>query len=537
MFHRFSQDVSGEKVPERFNNPFWYEPHRLCVLAAEELQEYLIAQTQWQEEISQGKMFGVLVVQNTGKEIGYLCAFSGNLAQSNIHEHFVPPVYDMLSQKGFFRVEEQNISQINHKIESLQNSDEYLALKTLLQNTVLENERELRDAKIQMKNNKTERERLRTLGLTPEQSQELIKQSQREKSIYKSLQKSLQEKILVLQSQLSEFDEEIASLKEERKTRSAVLQNQIFDKFQMLNARGEIRGLREIFASTPQIVPPAGAGECAAPKLLQYAYANNLQPLSMAEFWWGKSPIGEIRHHLNFYPACKSKCYPILGFMLQGLDVEENIQALTAKRAVKIVYEDKYLVVVNKPEGMLSVRGKIDVPCVVDEVQKLLPNERNLMIVHRLDMATSGLLVIAKGLDTYRLLQKQFANQKVKKTYLALLEGVVKSSEGEISLPISADYEHRPCQKIDFENGKPALTLYKVLSIKDKRTLIEFSPITGRTHQLRIHSAYPEGLNCPIVGDELYGTKSHRLCLHALRIEFKHPYTGQLLSLTSEIDF
>ena len=458
MIHSFPIATENLPLPQLFTYPFHYTPHPLCVKAAEEVQQYLQTRTDWHEELQQGKMFGVLVVKTPTGEVGYLAAFSGNLAGSNHHDYFVPPVYDLLNPDGYFKEEEARISAINVM-----------------------------------------------LNHTNDNNQEIIE-----------------------------------ALKEERKQRSIALQQWIFEQFRLRNARGEEQDIYSIFTQTAHRNPPAGTGECAAPKLLQYAYLNNLQPLAMAEFWWGDSPKGEIRRHGHYYPACRHKCEPILNFMLQGLQVEPNplLTSNTDATQLETVYEDDYLLVVNKPAGMLSVPGKTGQASVLTLLQERYPDATGPILVHRLDMATSGLLLAAKDKDTHALLQKQLEGRTVKKRYIALLEGIPQAEpKGFIRLPLRPDFDNRPLQMVCYEYGKPAVTRYEIMDTENDRTRIAFYPETGRTHQLRVHAAHPEGLNCPIVGDPLYGQPADRLYLHAERLEFRHPVTGQRLQIQKEAPF
>ena len=458
MIHSFPIATENLPLPQLFTYPFHYTPHSLCVKAAEEVQQYLQTRTDWHEELQQGKMFGVLVVKAPTGEVGYLAAFSGNLAGSNHHDYFVPPVYDLLNPDGYFKEEEARISAINVM-----------------------------------------------LNHTNDNNQEIIE-----------------------------------ALKEERKQRSIALQQWIFEQFRLRNARGEEQDIYSIFTQTAHRNPPAGTGECAAPKLLQYAYLNNLQPLAMAEFWWGDSPKGEIRRHWHYYPACRHKCEPILSFMLQGLEVEPNplLTSNTDATQLETVYEDDYLLVVNKPAGMLSVPGKTGQASVLTLLQERYPDATGPILVHRLDMATSGLLLAAKDKDTHALLQKQFEGRTVKKRYIALLEGIPQAEpKGFIRLPLRPDFDNRPLQMVCYEYGKPAVTRYEIMDTENDRTRMAFYPETGRTHQLRVHAAHREGLNCPIVGDPLYGQPTDRLYLHAERLEFRHPVTGQRLQIQKEAPF
>ena len=453
-------------------------------MATTEVQTYLQSRTDWHSELQHGKMFGVLVVRNPEGTIGYLAAFSGNLAGNNHHDFFVPPVYDLLNPDGYFKREEARISELS----------------------VILNE---------------------------------VKNLNTSTSDFQVLRSALDDK--------SQNDISLEQLKEERKQRSIALQQWIFRQFRLRNALGEEEDILSIFEHTAHRLPPAGTGECAAPKLLQHAYLNGLQPLAMAEFWWGDSPKGEIRRHGHYYPSCRHKCEPILGFMLQGLDVEPNplLTSVTDADQLETVYEDDWLLVVNKPAGMLSVPGKTGQASVLSILQERYPDATGPLLVHRLDMATSGLLLAAKDKDTHALLQKQFEGRTVKKRYIALLNGIPQvESKGFIRLPMRPDFDNRPLQMVDYEYGKPAVTRYEFLDViqsetknQNTSTRIALYPETGRTHQLRVHAAHPEGLNCPIVGDPLYGQAADRLYLHAESLQFQHPVTHQKMRITVEIPF
>lgn len=542
MLHRFTTSITDIPLPERFTYPFCYTPHPLCILAAKEVQSYLTRQTTWKDELRQGKMFGVLIVQTEHGEIGYLAAFSGILAGKNLHPFFVPPVYDLLQPQGFFKIEEENISSINRNIRQLENDKAYAALSAELARTIQSAENILATAKAQLKEAKTAREqRRKEKELNAQEEAELIRESQFQKAEYKRLERSWKARITTLQTQTEDWERRISALKSERKTRSAALQQKLFEQFGMLNYRGEVKNLCEIFGQTVHKTPPAGAGECAAPKLLQQAYLHGWKPIAMAEFWWGDSPKTEIRHHGHYYPACKGKCEPILQHMLQGLQVEENPmlkRMQVPSKNLEIVYEDPWLSVINKPAGILSVPGKEDAVSVYSLMREQYPEADGPLTVHRLDMATSGLMLIAKTKRVHQNLQAQFKNRLVRKRYVALLEGIVPKDKGTVDLPLCLNPLDRPRQMVHTEHGKPAITDYQVLERLDgKRTRIAFYPRTGRTHQLRIHAAHPLGLHCPIIGDELYGEKADRLYLHAEYLEFTHPITGETVRITKEAEF
>lgn len=542
MLHRFTTSITDIPLPERFTYPFCYTPHPLCILAAKEVQSYLTRQTAWKDELRQGKMFGVLIVQTEHGETGYLAAFSGILAGKNLHPFFVPPVYNLLQPQGFFKIEEENISSINRNIRQLENDKAYAALSAELARTIQSAEDILATAKAQLKEAKTAREqRRKEKELNAQEEAELIRESQFQKAEYKRLERSWKARITTLQTQTEDWERRISALKSERKTRSAALQQKLFEQFGMLNYRGEVKNLCEIFGQTVHKTPPAGAGECAAPKLLQQAYLHGWKPIAMAEFWWGDSPKTEIRHHGHYYPACKGKCEPILQHMLQGLQVEENPmlkRMQVPSKNLEIVYEDPWLSVINKPAGMLSVPGKEDAVSVYSLMREQYPEADSPLTVHRLDMATSGLMLIAKTKRVHQNLQAQFKNRLVRKRYVALLEGIVPKDKGTVDLPLCLNPLDRPRQMVHTEHGKPAITDYQVLERLDgKRTRIAFYPRTGRTHQLRIHAAHPLGLHCPIIGDELYGEKADRLYLHAEYLEFTHPITGETVRITKEAEF
>ncbi len=537
MLHRFSHDISAIELPHQFTWPFHYTPHPLCRLAADEVRRYVCSRSEWSAEVALGKMFGVLVVQNEVGELGFLAAFSGNLAGRNDHEYFVPAVYDMLQPDDFFRREEAAISAINHRIDAMYSSDDYLSAQHNLAAQRQRAKQEMDALKSALAQRKAARDERRAMG---EEESALRLESQRDNADLQRLKRALREAESKAEQELKSLQDAIDALREERRHRSAELQMALFREFRMLNARGEERDLCELFAPTAQCIPPAGAGECAAPKLLQYAYRNGLKPLAMAEFWQGASPRGEVRHDGHFYPSCNSKCKPILMHMMQGLDVESNPLTEIEPAEPEILYEDSDLVVINKPCGMLSVDGKSGVRSV-----EMWARERysEAMIVHRLDQSTSGILVVAKNKASHYALQSQFIGRTVAKSYVALLDGVIEKRSGRIDLPMRLDYDNRPRQMIA-PDGKQAITEYEVLAIENGHTRVLFHPITGRTHQLRLHAAHSLGLNTPIVGDDIYGRglladleDGHRLCLHACALSFNHPSTGERIEIECAADF
>ena len=542
-FHKFGNDIGGVEIPRRFNNPFYYSPHPLCLLATNEVRSLLASDEVLLAEARKGKMFGVLVVQSPAGEVGFLAAFSGLLFGKNRYEGFVPPVYDMQSPVGYFKQEEACISAVNVAIKELENSNEYIAAVEALVAEKTAAENALADMSALFKANKDERKRKRDAGaLSAEDEALLIRQSQFEKAELKRVRRQWDVAVTEKEAVVASFKERLKEMGAERRSRSIALQRWLFEQFQVLDANGVRKSLLSIFDEKLSALPPAGAGECAGPKLLHYAYENSYKPLALAEFWVGESPVGEVRRDGCFYGACKSKCEPILGHMLQGLDVEESALEKGGDISnIEVIYEDDHIIVVNKPSGVLSVPGIVGGMSVQQWLRDEYLHSNNLLVAHRLDMATSGLLVAAKSMDVYKALQQQFAERSVKKCYTALLEGVPEKSEGVIELPLAADYMNRPHQKVDYVNGKPAVTHYKVLrtgQYKGKEcALVSFVPVTGRTHQLRVHSASNNGLGCPIVGDALYGALDDRLMLHAAMLEFVHPVGGRTVKFECEAGF
>ena len=535
--HRFGKDISVVEAPGRFNNPFYYSPHPLCVMAADEVRAMLSSDSAVAADAAKGKMFGVLVVCDGDGVLGYLAAFSGLLAGRNNVPGFVPPVFDLQSPTGYFKQEEGEISALNKRIKETECSDEYVTAVAAVTDTKCAMEQQLAAMRDAMRLDKQRRNELRATGaLTPDEEAALVRESQFQKAELKRVTARWQQQVAECEAAVAPFKELIAAMKKERKRRSAALQRWLFEQFKVLNAGGCEKSLLDIFAAHSGIIPPGGAGECAAPKLLQYAYLNSLIPIAVAEFWVGASPQGEVRRDGCFYGACKSKCEPILGFMLQGLDVEENALEKGGDISnINIVYEDGHILVVDKPSGVLSVPGIMGGTSVQQWLRDEYLHSNELFVAHRLDMATSGLLVAAKSMEVYNELQRQFAGREVQKQYTAILDGVPVNGEGVIELPLAADYDNRPRQKVDYACGKPAVTRYKVVGTveRDGRrcAVVRFEPITGRTHQLRVHAAHKDGLDCPIVGDALYGTVGERLMLHASRISFVHPVGKGVVAL------
>ena len=564
-----------------------YEPHPLCIQACREVQEMLARREDWQEEIARGKMFGVLIVENVKTDTnvpkwGYLAAYSGQIGRRSDWEDFVPAVFDYLQPGGYFKTHEAEISRINQSISHLEKDERMKEARTLIRQLQEERKRTIAAYQEKMKEAKAKRDSRREAGnLSEAEEAQMIKESQFMKAELRRLKKSLSEKT-ALETEYEDYQENILRLKQLRKQLSDALQQWLFSQFRMLNQEGESKDLLEIFRDEalkeyPQaaiatsriaalkMVPPAGSGECCEPKLLQYAYQHGYKPLQMAMFWWGESPKEEIRHHLQFYPACNGKCKPILHWMLppsvfeSPASAENGIggqkgpflkQVEILYEQVETLYEDCELTVIHKPAGLLSVPGKDAAqPSVYALMRRKYPEATGPLIVHRLDMATSGLMIIAKTEFAYHRLQKEFLNHRVQKKYIAIISEKEISGKdipekeipekGIISLPLLPDYLNRPRQIVNHEQGKEAITEYEILERIDGSHLrIALYPKTGRTHQLRVHCAHQEGLNAPILGDPLYGNeKAARLHLHAEEITFEHPLTGKKITIKRKADF
>ncbi|WP_435414312.1 pseudouridine synthase [Polaribacter aestuariivivens] len=550
-FQYFKSNISGIEIPKKFTFPFYYQAHPLAKIAANELQEYLENQTDFTHNFGLknddtksaiGKMFGVLVVKNKQNELGYLAAFSGKLEDESCPEIFVPPVFDLRTKNSFYRKGEEEIEKISIQLEALRNDENYLQLKKEVKKLSKAIEDDLALQRKKLKQNKTKRKALKKENINADDfinlEKKLTQESYNDQFFYKELVAYYEQKVDEKRTKLAKIEEEISTLKKLRKTTSAFLQQTLFEKFQFLNQYKKPKALIEIF-NNPAVKPPAGSGECAAPKLLQYAFQNDLTPICMAEFWWGISPNSAIRKHKNFYPACQSRCKPILEHMLYGIEMDENllIKEISKDKELEIIFEDDVLIVVNKPAEFLSVPGKEISDSVYSRIKQKYPKATGPLIVHRLDMSTSGILLLTKTKEANKVLQSQFINRTIKKRYVALLDGNLPENKGKIQLPLRVDLDDRPKQLVCYEHGKNAETVWEVIERKDNKTRVYFYPITGRTHQLRVHAAHKNGLNSPIIGDDLYGKKQNRLHLHAEFIEFLHPNTTEKMSFRVAPDF
>lgn len=533
--------VEDQNRPKKFTFPFYYEPHPWAIAASEDLQRYLQYQNDFdhnfgldpdQKGLAIGKMFGVLLVENSQGQLGYFAAVSGKLADTNHHAYFVPPVYDMLVDGDWFRMGEQELISMSEQLDSLLSDPIYQHDCEQIAQLEAHAEQSIQQFKALTKASKKARDQHRQAH--PTHAEHLRKQSLFYQYSLRDLTQFWEQKLQIIRSAIEGHESEIAHLRKSRRDLSHHLQKRLFEQYTFLNARGESAALRELFDD-----PPSGAGECAAPKLLHFAYTHGYTPLALAEFWWGAPPKSALRRHQHYYPACRSKCLPILTHMLQGLDTDPNplLDTTSDDLEIDIIYEDDYMAVINKPAEMLSAPGIHIKDCVQARMKKRYPQATGPLIVHRLDMSTSGIMLIARNLDTYRTLQQGFVKHHIQKRYTAILEGTIPSKEGHIDLPLRVDLDDRPRQLVCYEHGKAARTRYQVIDVRNGRSRIHFYPITGRTHQLRVHAAHPSGLGSPIVGDDLYGTRDQRLHLHADQIDFIHPHSGEKIHIECPAPF
>ena len=540
------------------NNPFDYTPDASCDAAFHRLTARLEklrasndpADLRFLSELEAGKMLGVLIARDVSGMRHTLYAFSGQLGDGGFnYPGFVGPVFDYLLPGGYFKTHEAAISRQNGEIARFE-SETLRRVRGEYDRAADAMKAEIAGYKTKCRLSKLERDsRRKEGGVDEKELGAMTRQSQFEKAELHRLKKRLAAELAPLEERLREADARLEAMREKRRADSEALQQWLADNFKVLNARGESRSLSEIFAGTVMKNPPSGAGECCAPKLLQAAYLRGLAPLAMAEYWYGKPKDGEVRIHGHHYPACRGKCRPVLGWMLQGLDVTPPLDSLSLPEQKEyqpeVVYENRWFCVVDKPSGMLSVLGRSAAVSVQQWLSGRYGADRDVRMVHRLDQDTSGLLIAAFGQETYKILQSLFAMRKIRKTYVADLEGDYSargmSRKGRIELPLAPDWLDRPRQRVALADGKEAVTDYEFTDVTEDRSRVLFYPHTGRTHQLRVHAASVRGLGMPIAGDRLYGDKSGRsvtrLHLHAHKIEFTFPLDGQDYSFESPVPF
>lgn len=530
-------------IAEKFEFPHFYTPTKLAQRAAKDLQLRLNKSLPKLTNQPKGRMLGVLVVEIEEGKVGYLSAYSGELQAELEILDFVPPVYQLPKGQNF--PEMARINEISKKLRSLETGKDLLAAKNQLERIQKETEENIKEEKFAAKKAKAQRDiqRKEADSLTEDKRNEmLLHLANKGTQAGMHLRRYTRNENLKLEQArqvVKKLEEEIQYLKNLRKAKSAELQETIFRSFVFRNSLGESKNALNVFNDFGIDAPPAGAGECAAPKLFQYAFLNKLKPIALAEFWWGASPNSVIREHGNYYPACKGKCQPILAFMLKGIAVKPNplLQNTGEGKPLETLFEDQHIIVINKPAGMLSVPGKHITDSVQTRIQHQFPNSTGPLIVHRLDQDTSGIMVLALNKEAHKILQKQFLDRSIQKTYIALLEKPIDKKEGVIDLPLILDIVNRPMQMVNYQHGKPAVSLFKVLEKSQIKTLIELKPVTGRSHQLRVHCAHKLGLHAPIVGDNLYGGRADRLYLHAQKIEFTHPFTNETIKIETESPF
>ncbi|GLR76155.1 RluA family pseudouridine synthase [Aliivibrio sifiae] len=558
-FTPFSHLTAHQDLPQRFTFPYYYTPHPLALQAIEQLQHYLENQTTWLHDFEQqGVMFGVLVVKNQQNELGYLSSYAGcplySFDNEQIPPFFVDAIFDNSAHHHHFSQQESEINQLTRHINELENSFEFIELTKNLAASIEQSDKEITEQQHAMSLTKTQRKQARKEAelqtepsLTPEDLnvfiRELGNQSSREKRELKALKQHWKETVSEFSERHNKQLNAIKLIKEKQAKLTKEIESAVLTSCSFLNHHGISKSLFELFTindlKTTTQDPILYSSEQNLPKLLQTAFKMGYEPLALGEFWWGSSPYDQIRQHKNLYPVCQSKCFEIIQHMLDGIETDDSPLELTPSygKELEIVYEDDVMVVVNKPAEFLSVSGKYITDSVHARIQERYPNATGPLIVHRLDMSTSGLLVLTLTAETNKHIQKQFIERTVEKRYTALLEGNIKSEHGIINLPLAGDMQDRPRQMVCHKHGRSAETTYEVISRNNNRTKVYLYPKTGRTHQLRVHCAHQTGLNTPIVGDDLYGFKDTRLHLHAGYLKLRHPITNNEMEFEVSAEF
>ncbi|ATB50145.1 pseudouridine synthase [Corallococcus macrosporus] len=555
-FTPFEPQPLADELPERFPSPFDEgAPHALACRAAEWLQRELRAgrlapglPASCLDTTAGGKMFGVLAVRAPDGRIGFLRAFSGMLEGRWDLPGFVPPLFIRDAREQLEPSGEALVKRLMAREEAFRQSPERAAL--LAEDDALVARHAEARAALRATHDARKKQRharradiAASAGLSEDARRAAVhaldQESRRDKAELRGLEAEHDEARRTLSPLRARLERRLRAMERLRRIVCRALMKRLHDTYVVPNARGERRHLRDLYASDE---PPSGAADCAGPKLLAHALTQGFQPLALAEFWWGAPPPAGGRAAGAYYPACKDKCGPLLPYMLEGLSVAAPRPFMVPTlppRPLDIVFEDEWLVVVDKPEGLLSVPAK-DVSVedsVLARLRARAPGATGTMLAHRLDLDTSGLLVAAKDARTYAALQRQFAGREVHKRYVAWVEGSVRGERGTIDFPMRVDLDDRPRQIHDPVHGKPAVTEWHVLERSQGRTKVALFPLTGRTHQLRVHAAHPLGLGAPIVGDRLYGHPGSRLHLHAEALSFQHPATGQRLTLERPAPF
>lgn len=535
--HNFS--ASPATVPDHFIGPFQAQGSAPPAIILQAVDEWLVTieNADWYKKmlsINEGKMFGVLVVQSE-QGIRYLMAYSGKLNNSWELPGFVPPIFDVQTAEKQLAAVASQIAQLDSEIKKQQQSPERSCLETSLKDAREKAADELSAMNNKRQQRKAERQRRRQDNLVETNRGAMERQSQHDRAELKRLKNFWATQIAELEQRNEEFAQRLTSLEQQRKQLSQKAQLRHFGHYHLLNDLGQSETLPALFA--PE-APPGGAGDCAAPKLLQFAYRHRFNPLALAEFWLGRSSVMGVRHHGHFYSPCRSRCASILEYMMPT--EHANSQVVSVKNLSlepEVVLEDDDVLVLNKPAGLLSTPGKTIHWSVYEWLRQTYPDATGALLVHRLDMDTSGLLLAAKSASMHKALQKQFIHRQIKKRYTALLDGEVLTDQGVVNLPLRVDLDDRPRQLVCRRHGKPAETHYQVIDREPDRVRVQFRPVTGRTHQLRVHAAHHQGLSAPIVGDPLYGFSDSRLHLHADQLEFVHPQHQHLVSVSSPVPF
>jgi len=482
----------------------------------------------------EGKMYGILLVKLPDGELRVLKAFSGLLNGCSVVEGWVPPIpgrEELLIEENRTLEELEGIKKELIRLKQLPEREEY----EMLFGEFEEKLREICDRDGYSKQQRQEKRQFLCQTLTGEalnQALEELNNQSRLEGIERRKLKRLRDTALQPIKQLiAQADAQIRELKKQRQELSRQLQTQMHAVYSLTNFSGKSVTLQQLMPAGL----PTGTGDCCAPKLLHYAAIHNLKPLAMAEFWWGKTSVNGDKVAGEFYGACVERCQPLMGFLLSGMTPGEP------RGKIDIVYEDEWLIAVNKPAGLLSVPGRYSYnqDSVISRLRQLLPDGMMLNSVHRLDQETSGILLLARHRETYRQLSQQFAQRQVRKVYEAVLSGVLLIDKGVIELPLCGDPENRPFQNVNWQIGKASLTHFQVISREGNYTRVEFFPVTGRTHQIRVHAANSQGLGMVILGDRLYGCNANvnRLHLHAKEICFQHPHLGENLSIQAKTPF
>lgn len=538
LLNYFSCPV-GVELPQGFDSPFCNRPSALARAAALAMQSDL-QQRNWGSHNffadGNGQMFAVLVVRDSSGQLATLYGFAGQLGGEWLVEGFVPPAFDVQQREQMLKVADSAATEIRDELLRQRSNEAYSLRQSNLQRITKELYEQTQRLQKALVARKAER-RVARASANAEQLVQLQRQGEEDARLRAQNKRTSKAQLQELQQQLDHFQAPIDELQQQLEQLNQTTIESNSASYTLLNGLGETADLSEIFAGRP-VLP--GIGDCASPKLLSYAYQQALQPVAMTEFWWGAAPKEAIRHHGHFYPACRGRCGPLLAFMLQGLSAgvqPDHMQPCVDPEEPAILYEDNHLLVINKPIDLLSVPGLSVVDSVQSRLQARHADMPELQLVHRLDQSTSGLLLVAKTRQDHKVLQRQFTQRSIQKRYVALLDGVTQTQSGEVDLPLRVDLEDRPRQLVCRKYGKASLTRWEVISQEGGYTRVALYPVTGRTHQLRMHMAHPRGLGLPILGDELYGTPGHRLHLHAEQLRFIHPRSGEEVNFCADAPF